>query len=86
MRHRGISMYSSKYRKYGLDIFLIWSAFTLLKTETIRHRRLVCLLCTILLGRSSSTFNKFVYAASVLVSLETAACHSDSAPEVEAVQ
>ena len=56
-------LYSSKYRKNGLEIFLIRSVFTLLKTETIRHRGLVVLLCTILLGRSSSTLNKFVYAA-----------------------
>ena len=63
MRHRGISMYSIEYRKYGLETFLIRSVSLCSKTETIRHRGLVVLLCTILLGRSSSTLNKFVYAA-----------------------
>ena len=85
MRHLGISCILVDTGMTGERDFCI-SQFHSVKTETIRHCGLVCLLCTILLGRSSSTFNKFVYAASVLVSLETTACHSDSAPEVEAVQ
>jgi len=87
MRHRGISMYSSKYRKYGLEIFLIDGQLSLcskLKQSDIADLSF-CYVLSYLVGRlrpltSSCTRH------SVLVSLETAACHNYSIPEVGTVQ